>query len=60
MDNNIKDLIYTIRGKQVMIDTDVANLYNYETKYINLAVKRNINRFPETFCFQLKKMNLKN
>ena len=50
---NIKNLIYTIRGKQVMLDSDVAMLYHYETKYINLAVKRNENRFPESFCFQL-------
>ncbi len=50
---NIKDLIYTIRGRQVMLDSDVAMLYNYETKKINQAVKRNIERFPEKFCFQL-------
>lgn len=50
---DIKNLIYTIRGKQVMLDSDVAMLYNYETKKINQAVKRNIDRFPEKFCFQL-------
>lgn len=50
---NIKNLIYNIRGKQVMIDSDVAMLYHYETKKINQAVKRNIERFPEKFCFQL-------
>ena len=49
----IKNLIYTIRGKQVMLDSDVARLYHYETKNINKAVKRNIDRFPEEFCFQL-------
>lgn len=49
----IKNLIYTIRGKQVMLDSDVAMLYHYETKKINQAVKRNIERFPEKFCFQL-------
>ena len=49
----IKNLIYTIRGKQVMLDSDVAMLYHYETKNINKAVKRNIERFPEEFCFQL-------
>lgn len=49
----IKNLIYTIRGKQVMLDSDVAMLYHYETKKINQAVKRNIDRFPERFCFQL-------
>ena len=42
----IKNLIYTIRGKQVMLDSDVAMLYNYETKKVNQAVKRNIDRFP--------------
>ncbi len=50
---NIKNLIYTIRGKQVMLDSDVAMLYNCETKYVNRVVKRNIERFPEEFCFQL-------
>ncbi len=49
----IKNLIYTVRGRQVMLDSDVAMLYNYETKYINLAVRRNKERFPENFCFQL-------
>ena len=49
----IKSLIYTIRGKQVMLDSDVAKLYHYETKKINQTVKRNIERFPEKFCFQL-------
>lgn len=50
---DIKNLIYTVRGKQVMLDSDVAMLYHYETKKINQAVKRNIERFPEKFCFQL-------
>lgn len=50
---DIKNLIYTIRGKQVMIDNDVARLYHYETKRINETVKRNIERFPSEFCFQL-------
>ena len=50
---DIKNLIYTIRGKQVMLDSDVANLYRYETKYVNLAAKRNNERFPEDFRFQL-------
>lgn len=49
----IKNLIYTIRGKQVMLDSDVTLLYHYETKNINKAMKRNIERFPEDFCFQL-------
>ena len=49
----IENLIYTIRGKQVMLDSDVAMLYHYETRKINQTVKRNIERFPEEFCFQL-------
>ena len=57
--DNIKNLIYTIRGKQVMIDSDVAMLYHYETKNINKAMKRNIERFPEDFCFQLTEKELK-
>ena len=56
---NIKNLIYTIRGKQVMIDSDVAMLYHYETKNINKAMKRNVDRFPEDFCFQLTMTELK-
>lgn len=57
---NIKNLIYTIRGKQVILDSDVAMLYHYETKKINQAVKRNIERFPEKFCFQLTEEELEN
>jgi hypothetical protein len=54
----IKNLIYTIRGKQVMLDSDVAMLYHYETKKINQAVKRNIDRFPGRFCFKLTEEEL--
>src|SRR5699024_2686923 len=43
----------TIRGKQVILDNDLAMLYQVETKGLNRVVKRNNNRFPETFCFQL-------
>ena len=57
---NIKNLIYTIRRKQVMIDSDVAMLYHCETKYINRVVKRNIERFPEEFCFQLTEKEFQN
>lgn len=52
-EENIKKLIYTIRGKQVMLDSDVAMLYQCETKYVNRVIKRNIDRFPKEFCFQL-------
>ena len=57
---NIKSLIYTIRGNQVMLDSDVAMLYHYTTKNINKAMKRNIERFPEDFCFQLTQKELEN
>lgn len=49
----IQSMIYTFRGKQVMIDRDLAYLYNVETKVLNQAVKRNVSRFPESFRFQL-------
>ena len=50
---DIKNLIYVIRGQQVMLDYDLAEIYGYETRYLNLQVKHNINRFPEDFMFQL-------
>jgi hypothetical protein len=49
----IRDKIYDIRGQKVMLDFDLAALYGVETKVFNQAVKRNINRFPEDFMFQL-------
>lgn len=49
----IENRILTLRGKQVMIDRDLAELYNIETKALNQAVKRNIERFPEHFRFQV-------
>src|SRR3970282_1532158 len=49
----IENRIFTIRGKQVMLDSDLARIYQVETKVINQAVKRNTDRFPESFCFQL-------
>ena len=51
----IEDMIYDIRGVQVMLSSDVAKLYQVETKRINEVIKRNIKRFPESFCFQLTK-----
>lgn len=50
---NIESLIHIIRGQQVMLDSDLAMLYGVETRTLNQAVKRNINRFPEDFMFQL-------
>ena len=55
---DIKSLIYTIKGKQVMLDSDVAMLYHYKTKRINETVARNRNRFPDDFCFQLTENEL--
>ena len=49
----IKNLIYTIRGKQVMLDSDVSRLFKYQTKDLNRNVRNNIERFPEYYCFQL-------
>ena len=57
---NITNLIYTIRGKQVMLDSDVAMLYHYPTKRINETVRRNIERFPENFCFKLNESEAEN
>ena len=52
---NIESLIYIIREEQVMLDSDLAKLYGVETKVLNQAVKRNIQRFPTDFMFQLTK-----
>jgi len=52
-DNLIQNRIFTIRGLQVMLDSDLAELYSVETKVFNQAVKRNIDRFPNDFMFQL-------
>ncbi len=52
--------IYLIRGKKVMLDRDLAELYDVETRIMNQAVKRNIKRFPEDFMFQLTSSELEN
>lgn len=52
-EKEIKDLIYTFRGKQVMLDSDIAELFNVQTKRLNEQMNRNKNRFPEDFCFKL-------
>ena len=54
----IRNRIYTIRGKQVMLDSDLAELYGYEVKRLNEQVRRNKERFPEDFMFQLAKEDL--
>lgn len=53
--DSISNRVYIIRGQQVMLDYDLAELYGYEVKALNQQVKRNIGRFPEDFMFQLKK-----
>ena len=56
----IKDIVYTVRGQQVMLDTDLARLYQVETRILNRNVARNASRFPEDFRFQLTKEELDN
>ena len=58
----VESMIYEIRGKQVMLDSDLAKLYQCKngTKTINLAIKRNIERFPNDFYFQLTKIEMNN
>ena len=53
--DNICNRVYVIRGQQVMLDYDLAEIYGYEVKRLNEQVKRNITRFPEDFMFQLTK-----
>jgi hypothetical protein len=56
----IKNLIYHIRGKAVMLDSDLAALYKVETRMLNQAVRRNILRFPEDFMFEITEEEFKN
>ena len=56
----IEDMIYEVRDKQIMFAPDVALMYKTETIIINQVVKRNINRFTESFCFQLTSMEFLN
>lgn len=56
----VQNLIYEIRGKRVMLDFDLARLYQVETRILNQAVKRNIKRFPPDFMFQLSTEETKN
>ena len=57
-DDSIRSRIFTIRGVQVMLDRDLAELYGVQTKALNQAVKRNTERFPERFMFQLSKKDI--
>ena len=60
VENKVESLIRVIRGKQVMLDRDLAELYGVETRRLNEQVKRNIERFPEDFMFQLTKEEFEN
>ena len=51
--DHIESLIYFFRGEKIMLDSDLAKLYEVETKILNRAVRRNIKRFPDDFMFQL-------
>jgi phage regulator Rha-like protein len=57
---SIQNRIYDIRGERVMLDFDLAALYNVEARTLNQAVKRNIERFPEDFMFQLQSFEYEN
>ena len=59
-ETEIKDLIHEFRGKQVMLDSDIAKLFEVETSRLNEQMKRNISRFPEDFCFKLNSLEFKN
>ena len=59
-DEKVIDKIYLIRGEKVMLDSDLAQLYGVETRRLNEQVKRNIERFPEDFMFQLTTLEFKN
>ena len=56
----IEDMIYEVRGKQVMLDSDLAKLFGYKTKDLNRNVKNNLSRFPENYCFQLTEEEYEN
>ena len=60
VNNIVENMIYEIRGVQVMLSSDVARLYQVETRRINEVIKRNIKRFPDTFCFQLTENEFNN
>lgn len=57
-DAQIRNMIYTVRGEQVMLDRDLAELYGVETRILNQAVTRNPSRFPRNFCFRLNREDL--
>lgn len=56
----IREKIYTIRGTRIMLDFDLAELYETETRTLKQAVRRNIDRFPDDFMFELSKSEMEN
>ena len=58
VESGVEKMIQIVRGKQVLLDRDIATLYGVETRAINQAVKRNVERFPDRYCFQLEKGEL--
>ena len=60
MESGVEKMIRVVRGKQVLLDRDIATLYGVETRAINQAVKRNMERFPERNCFQLTELEFSN
>ena len=56
----IQDKVFTLRGQKVMLDFDLAEMYEVETRSLKQAVRRNIDRFPEDFMFELTKTELEN
>lgn len=60
MEQKILNRIYAVRGEKIMLDRDLAALYNVETRVLNQSVKRNLKRFPKDFMFQLTEKELKN
>lgn len=59
-DKNIEDCIYNIRGQQVMLDSDIAYLFETNVSLLNRQMRRNIGRFPEDFCLQLTDDEIRN
>ncbi len=59
-DELVMNKIYLIRNQKVMLDSDLAELYQVETKVLNQQVKRNIKRFPEDFMFQVTEIEFEN
>lgn len=57
---NIRPLIHTVRNQQIMLDSDLAEIYGVELRRLNEQVKRNAERFPEHFCFQLTQEEFEN